>query len=97
MSEEKARPPRHTGEDDVTLDRHLRRKYGMDYEPTSDAHIDDEAAERDLDVMHLRGQTGPSENGQSPGEMHVARPEDYRDPWNPLLNKSDKAKGKRKD
>jgi len=92
MSERKAHPQHHTGEDDVKLDRELRAKYGMDHAPESGAHIDDEAAERDPDVMHLRGQTGPSDNGHAPGEMHVARPEDYRDPWNPLLSETDKPK-----
>jgi hypothetical protein len=78
QDKEKARPEHHSGEDDVKLDRDLRGK--------ANKRGDDDEKTIDPDQSPQRGDTGPSTNGAAPGEMRVARPEDYKDPWNPSVN-----------
>jgi hypothetical protein len=77
MKKEKARPEHHRGEDDVKLDRELRDK--------GDTRVDEEK-NVDPDRSPQRGDTGPGPSGTVPGEQRVARPEDYKDPWNPSVN-----------
>ena len=75
---EKARPEHHTGGSDVKLDRELRGR--------TNKRGDADEKDVDPDRSPQRGDTGPSMPGGVPGEMHVARPEDYKDPWNPSVN-----------
>lgn len=86
---EKARPRHHSGEDDVQLDRALRGR--------PNKRGDAQEKNIDPDRSPQRGDTGPSMPGGVPGEMHVARPEDYEDPWNPSVNTSLRDKKPRAD
>jgi hypothetical protein len=83
MDDEKARPQRHSGDENFDLDQHLRRKYPP---PLSD-DIDD------IDAPPMRGVMGPGENGEAPEELRVSRPQDYRDPWNPRYGRWDRLRG----
>jgi len=77
QDKDKGRPERHSGDDDVKLDREHRDK--------GDTR-DEREKNVDPDSSPQRGDTGPGINGTAPGELRVARPEDYKDPWNPSVN-----------
>lgn len=79
QDKDKARPERHTGADDVKLDREQRAR--------GDTR-DDREKTVDPDHSPQRGDTGPGDTGTVPGEQRVSRPEDYKDPWNPSINTS---------
>lgn len=67
---EPPRPPRHSGDDDVALDRALRDK--------DEAH----RKKPEMDAIHpRRGTTAPGDNGHAPEDIDVAMPEDYGDDW----------------
>jgi hypothetical protein len=68
--DEKGRPPRHSGDDDVALDRAKREK---------DATASDRP-EMDAIRPH-RDTTAPGKTGSVPKDIGVAMPEDYFDPW----------------
>ena len=77
QDKDKGRPERHSGDDDVKLDREQRDK--------GDTR-DEREKSVDPDSSPQRGNTGPGPTGTVPGEQRVARPEDYKDPWNPSIN-----------
>lgn len=69
--EEKGRPPRHTGREDIELDRAKRRK-------------DDVAPGRpEMDAIKpRRDTTAPGDGGDAPEDIDVAMPDrDYKDSW----------------